>query len=146
MKINKSTSPYELEHVIWKDIEFDKEKLIKFLNRLKWLNFLCFFSSRWNSEYITLNKIFLKHDFKKLKGLLNNDLEITRMAFIEKYAKRGAIDILTTGFFDRKTYEIISNLPISDFKLVIKRTQELIEIGRNVTSQETKISDNLPGL
>jgi hypothetical protein len=146
MKFKKLISSYELEHIIWKDIEYDRDKLIKFLNRRKWVNFLCFFSTRWSGEYITLNKIFLKHDFKKLKGLLNNDPEITRMAVIEKYAKRGAIDILTTGVFHRETYEIISNLPISDFKLIIKRTQELIEMGRSITSQKTKISDNLPGL
>ena len=77
--------------------------------------------------------------------LLNNDVEISRMCFIEKCARIASVDLLLNGVYSRSTYTTISNLPYTDFQLVMKRTEELIQIGQKITYQKDNITDSTPG-
>ena len=138
-------SKYELQYVKWNGINFDRERLIKFVKRLKLTRFLSFIPS-FKEEHTILNEILTSYDDKIIKGLLENDENISRICFIEKWARIAAVDIILTNTYSRLTYTTISNLPIKDFQLLSKRVEEMVESGRNITFQSNNITDNIPGL
>jgi len=141
----KHTSQYELEYLIWSGIEFDRDKLIKFIKRLKLLRFLSFFSKSKRDEYEIYKSILESYNPQKIKGLLMNDENISRLSLIEKWSRIGAIEIVVGGTFSKNTYETVSNLPISDYQQFTKRVQELIALSNNFTSQDYNSKTELPG-
>jgi len=140
----KYPSKYELQYVKWNGINFDREKLIKFVKRLKLTRFLSFIPS-FNREHSILKEILDSYDLEIIQGLLNNDEKISRMCFIEKWSRIASVDILLTNTYSRSTYSTISNLPYSDYQLLTKRVEELISLAQNFTTQKDKITDNIPG-
>jgi len=140
----KHPSKYELEYVKWNGINFDRERLIKFIKRLKLTYFLSFLPF-YRQEYILLKEILNSYDSQRINGLLNNDEDIIRICFIEKWARIASVDLLLNGVYCRNTYTTISNLPYLDYQLVMKRTEELLLIGQKITYQKDNITDNIPG-
>lgn len=140
----KHPSKYELQYVKWNGINFDRERLIKFIKRLKLTGLLSFIPT-YGEENRILNEILNSYDQTRINGLLNNDENISRMCLIEKWARIGAVDILLTNTYSRLTYTTISNLPIKDYQLLMKRMEELINAGRNLTYQSDNSSNNIPG-
>jgi hypothetical protein len=140
----KSPSKYELQYVKWNGINFDRDKLIKFVKRLKLTRFLSFIPS-FKEEHTILNEILNTYDKVRIQGLLDGDENILRMCFIEKWARIAAVDILLTNVFSRLTFTTISNLPIKDYQLLMKRIEEMVDTGRKTTYQSNKITDNIPG-
>jgi hypothetical protein len=141
----KHPSKYELQYVKWNGINFDRERLIEFMKRLKLTYFLSFIPY-YRKEYQILYQILNLYDQVRIKGLLKGDENIVRMSFIEKWARIAAVDILLTNTYSRLTYTTISNLPIKDFQLLSKRVEELVTAGRNLTYQSNTITDSTPGL
>ena len=140
----KYPSKYELQYVKWNGINFDRERLIKFVKRLKLTYFLSFIPY-YGREYKMLIEILNTYDKDRIEGLLNGDENILRMCLIEKWARIAAVDILLTNTYSRLTYTTISNLPIKDYQLLMKRVEEMVTIGRNLTYQSNIITDNTPG-
>ena len=138
-------SKYDLQYVKWNGINFDRERLIKFMKRLKLTYFLSFIPY-YKKEYKILSELLNSYDQVRIKGLLKGDENIVRMCFIEKWARIAAVDILLTNTYSRLTYTTISNLPIKDFQLLSKRLEELVNAGRDLTYQSNTITDNTPGL
>lgn len=138
-------SKYELQYVKWNGINFDRERLIKFINRLRLTYFLSFIPY-YRREHKMLTEILNEYDEVRINGLLNGDQNILRMCLIEKWARIAAVDILLTNTYSRLTYTTISNLPIKDFQLLSKRVEEMVTAGRNITYQSDTITDNTPGL
>jgi len=140
----KFPSKYELQYVKWNGINFDRERLIKFIKRLKLTYFLSFIPY-FRKEHKFLKDILNSYNSETIKGLLNNDETISRMCFIEKWARIASVDLLLNGVYSRNTYTTISNLPYLDYQLVMKRTEELLLIGQKITYQKDNITDNIPG-
>jgi hypothetical protein len=138
-------SKYELQYVKWNGINFDRERLIKFMNRLR-LTYFFSFIPHYRKEHQILTEILNTYDKVRIDGMLSGDENILRMCFIEKWARIAAVDILLTNTYSRLTYTTISNLPIKDFQLLSKRVEEMVEAGRNITFQSDNITDNIPGL
>lgn len=139
-------SKYELFYIKWSGIDHDKDKLISLIKRIKRLRLFSLFSKTAKEEYSILIELFKSLNEEKTKGILNNDENISRISIIEKWARIGAIEIVTTNTFSKETYSIISHLPIRDYQLFSKRIQELISLAKNVTNQEDTISNSTPGL
>lgn len=139
-------SKYELYYIKWNGIEFDKEKLILLVKRIKKLKLLSYFLKEKKEELIILKEIYNSYDTLKLEGLLNNDYNISRMCSIEKWARIGSTDILLNNVFARQTYTTIINLPLKDYQLVMKRIEEIILQNKNITYQKNIISENIPGI
>ena len=144
IKYKSNHSLYEAFYILWNGIDFDKEKLIKFIKRLNWFKFLSFIP-RYRKEYKTLMEVFNSYDKAVLDGLMNNDEDINRMALIEKYARIGALDIAIHQVFSRDTYRVISNLPTEDYKLILRRIDELVKIAQTTTYQGDNLTSNIPG-
>ena len=146
IKYKGFSSKYELYYITWNGIGFDKDKLIKFIKRIKLLHFTSLFLKSHKEELKILQEIYNQYDEKILIGLLNNDDHISKNGLIEKWSRIGAIDILLNGVYSRNTFTVISNLPIQDYQMVCKRIEELVNYGRNITYQKDNITDNTPGL
>jgi hypothetical protein len=136
---------YELQYIKWYGISFDRDKLIKFIGRIRLTKFLSFIPS-YRLEHKILNEILQSQDQTRINGLLNNDEDISRMCLIEKWARIASVDILLNGIYSRSTYTTITNLPIKDYQLLMKRVEEIVEVGKNMTYQTNNITDNTPGL
>jgi hypothetical protein len=145
LQYKKHVSKYELQYIIWQGIDYDREKLIRFINRYKWLKLISFLPF-YREEYKFMYEILHTYNTEKLQLLLNNDEHTSRMCLIEKYARQSSIELLLTNLYSKQTFETISNLPINDFKLVIKRTMELVKLGRDVTTQNDNITNDVPGI
>ena len=135
---------YELQYVKWNGINFDRERLIRFIKRLKLTYFLSFIPY-YRREHQILKEILSTYDKVRIDGILKGDEDILRRCFIEKWARIASTDILLTNVYSRTTFTTISNLPIKDYQLLMKRVEEMVEAGRNLTYQSTIITDNTPG-
>lgn len=140
----KYPSKYELQYVKWNGINFDRERLIKFIKRLKLTYFLSFIPY-YRREHRMLKEILDTYDKDRIQGLLSGDQDILKRGLIEKWARIAATDILLTNVYSRSTFTTISNLPIKDYQLLMKRVEEMVEAGRNLTYQSNIITDNTPG-
>lgn len=139
-------SQYEQYHVKWNGLNYDRDVLIKFIRRLKWLRIISFFSKNLKDELKIMETILDSYDKEVIIGLLNNDENISRISFIEKWARIGSIELVTTGTFTKETYGIISQIPLKDYQLLTKRIQELMNLAQSVTSQNDKSTNETPGL
>jgi len=139
-------SKYELTYIIWSGVDHDREKLIRLIKRIKRLKFLSFFSKNAREEREILVEILNNLNQERLRGILENNENISRISLIEKWARIGAIEIVTTNTFTKETYSLISQLPIKDYQLFSKRIQELIKLAKNMSNQEDSFSNNTPGL
>jgi hypothetical protein len=139
-------SKYELFYIKWSGVDHDKNKLISLVKRIKKLKFLSFFSKNAKEEYNILVELFENLNQETTEGILKNHDNISRLSIIEKWARIGAIEIVTTNTFSKETYSVISHLPIKDYQLFSKRIQELISLAKNLTNQEDIISNSTPGL
>ena len=137
-------SKYELQYVKWNGINFDRERLVKFIKRLR-LTYFLYFIPRYRKEHQILTEILNTYDKVRIEGMLNGDENILRMCLIEKWARIAAVDILLTNTYSRLTYTTISNLPIKDFQLISKRVEEMVTAARNITFQSDNSSNNIPG-
>ena len=63
MKYKRYPSQYELQYIKWNGIDFDKEKLTKFMKRLKITRYLSFIPS-YNEEHDILCDILHSYDIK----------------------------------------------------------------------------------
>jgi hypothetical protein len=139
-------SKYELSHIVWSGIGHDRIELIKLVKKIKKLKILSFFFKKYKEELSVLIEILESQNQETIKGLLLNDENISRICVIEKWARIGAIEIVTSNTFSKETYSIISHLPIRDYQLFSKRIQELISLAKNMTNQTDIVSNNTPGL
>ena len=140
----KYPSKYELQYVKWNGINFDRERLINFMKRLKFTYFLSFIPY-YRREHQILTEILNTYDKVRIEGLLNGDEDIMKRCFIEKWARIASTDILLTNVYSRPTFTTISNLPIKDYQLLMKRVEEMVTAGREFTYQSNVITDNTPG-
>ena len=99
----KYPSKYELQYVKWNGINFDRERLIKFVKRLKLTYFLSFIP-HYRKEHQILKEIINTYDKVRIEGLLNNDEDIVKRCFIEKWARIASTDILLTNGYSRSTF------------------------------------------
>ena len=114
------------------------------MNRLKLTYFLSFIPY-YRREHQILTEILNTYDKVRIEGLLNGDEDIMKRCFIEKWARIASTDILLTNVYSRPTFTTISNLPIKDYQLLMKRVEEMVTAGRELTYQSNVITDNIPG-
>jgi type III secretory pathway lipoprotein EscJ len=138
-------SSYELTHIKWVGIEYDKEKLIEFVTLYE--NLKSPFSSKLEKEELkVMEDILATHNISSLEKLLNNDKDYSRWATIEKWARIASVEILLNQRYSNKTFTVISNLPILDYKLVVKRCKELVKIISDITAEAEADTSKIPGV
>lgn len=124
-------SEYEAKYDTWESIAYNREELLRFLRALQY-----FRGARFGEKnYAIMLKVLESHDQEHLFKLASGDYETCRAAYREKMARLAAAEISTTGSYTTGTFLKISSLPLNDYKLVVKRVQELVNIAQDVTSQ-----------
>jgi hypothetical protein len=134
-------SSYELINVKWVGIEYDKEKLVDFLKTYESLN-----PNNDIEELETMNEILKSHSTINLQKLLDNDKEYSRWATIEKLSRIASVEILLNQQYSKDTFIKFSNLPISDYKLVVRRTKELVNSITDITAEAEADTSKVPGV
>jgi hypothetical protein len=139
------SSEYELKHIVWVGIEYDKEKLISFFDRYQQLKLIP--KTHDSQEELEIMENILKsHNPENLRKLQQNDFDYCRWATIEKLSKMAAVEILLDGRYSKDTFLTASNLPVNDFKLVMKRTKELIKTINDTITESDVDTSKIPGV
>ena len=139
------SSKYELKHIVWVGIEYDKEKLASFFDRYQQLKLI---PKTYDSqeELEIMENILKSHNVENLQKLQQNDFEYCRWATIEKLSRLAAVEILLEGRYSKDTFTTITNLPVADFKLIMKRTKELIKTISDTITESDMDTSKIPGV
>ena len=97
-------------------------------------------------ELEIMENILKSHNSENLQKLQQNDFEYCRWATIEKLSRMASVEILLGGKYSKETFLTISNLPVNDFKLVMKRTKELIKIINDTITESDVDTSKIPGV
>lgn len=139
------SSEYELKNIAWVGIEYDKEKLTNFFDRYQQLNLIPKTNDS-QEELRIMEEILKSHNSENLQKLLQNDLSYSRWACIEKLSRRATVEILLDGKYSKDTFTTITNLPVADFKLIMKRTKELIKSINDTITESEMDTSKIPGV
>lgn len=137
-------SLYELKNIKWVGIDHDKEKLIEFIKQYEILK-KSSSSKQCREELKIMDELLSSFNILNLEKLLNNDESYSRWAIIEKWARIASIEILLDQRYSQETFLTISNLPISDYKLIIRRSKELIKNITDITTEAEADTSKIPG-
>lgn len=140
--LNQSPSEYEERYARWVSIGYDKEKLLELLYELKYLRD----HNENESRQKFLTTILEDNDPEHLLLLLQNDEHTIRMALIEKWARIAAMEMLIDGKYTIDTLNTVTQFPLADYQLIVKRTQELVFAISDVTTQASQLASGLAGV
>lgn len=138
MKTKIRPSSYHFFYVKWNDIGYDRNKCISFMEEYSKI--------KDKSVKKIYDEIIEKTGKSKIKNLLEGDYDTCRLAEIEKYSREAAIELLVLGQYTKTTFQIISNFPLEDYKLVLKRTKELYDIFTNIKIEVETTESKIPGM
>lgn len=122
---------YYTRNVKWNKVCYDHTQFLSFYKRYKLVKLLSYIIPYYKTEYKILHKIYVELNSDWVDGVLSNNEYTIKYSIIEIIARKGVLDILLNGKYTYDTYDTISNLPYTDYKLVSKRIQELMELHKN---------------
>ena len=141
--VNEIPSEYEERYVRWVSIGYDKQVLNELLYELQYHKN----SDTPDEKRVAfLHSILAEYDLEQLHKLLTNDNHIARFALIEKYARIGAMEMLIEGKYSIETLNTITQFPLADYQLTVKRIQELVNVITDITSQAASMASGVAGL
>lgn len=141
--INENPSEYEERYVRWVSIGYDKQKLNELLYELQYHKNA---ETPDEKRIAFLESILAEYDLTQLHKLVTNDKHASRFALIEKYARIGAMEMLIDGKYTIETLNAITQFPLADYQLTVKRIQELVNVITDITAQATSVASGVAGL
>jgi len=155
-------SAYEQKHVRWVSIGYDKEVLREFIDALLDLGDVVRdmedslvidagseiqqLKESAKKEFEDMLSILEDLDMEFALALLSNEPEAMRHAMIEKWARQAALEILIDGKYSKETLNTVTQFPLADYKLVLKRSHEMVNLIQDVTAQATSLVSGVPGV
>ena len=140
--VNTNPSEYEEKYVRWVSIGYDKKVLSELLYELQYLKE----KGEWPERIKFLESILAQHDPQHLLNLLNGETQTTRFALIEKWSRQGAMEILIFDKYSIETLNTVTQFPLADYQLFVKRVQEIVTMIREITSQAATLASGVAGL
>jgi hypothetical protein len=140
--VNTNPSDYEERYVRWVSIGYDKKALCELLYELQYLKE----KGEWPERITFLEKVLAQHNPQHLLNLLNNDPNTARFAMIEKWSRKGAMEILIFDKYSIETLNTVTQFPLADYQLFVKRVQEITTMIREITSQAITLASGVAGL
>jgi hypothetical protein len=141
--VNEYPSEYEERYFRWVSISYDKKKLLELLYELK------FQKEQENPDEKRvkfLEGILEENSIDNLYLLLTNDERASRFSLIEKWARAGAMEILIEGKYSIETLNTITQFPLADYQLTVKRIQELVNVIQDITTQSSAMANGVAGV
>jgi hypothetical protein len=142
---NAGQSRWELDNVVWNERTTDPETLVKFLTRIEQLESLTDISEHHASELAILKELANSMDQAECEALLATDDETAQSQFIEKIARRGALETLCNNKISMETMTLMCKLNPNDFILSAKRSQDIINAIRELVIQGETLSTDVAG-
>jgi len=133
--VNTNPSEYEERYVRWVSIGYDKKVLSELLYELQYLKE----KGEWPERIAFLEGILAEYEPEHLLNLLNNEPQTARFATLEKWARHAAMEILIFDKYSIETLNTVTQFPLADYQLFVKRTQEIITMIREITTQAAVI-------
>jgi hypothetical protein len=140
--VNENPSEYEERYIRWVSVGHDKKKLSELLYEIKYLKE----EKAWPERIAFLESILAEYDSHQLYNLLTNDPQTVRFAMIEKWARQAAMEILIFGKYGVDTLNTITQFPMADYRLVVKRVQEIVNMITDISTQSAALASGVPGL
>ena len=140
--VNENPSEYEERYIRWVSVGHDKKKLSELLYEIKYLKE----EKAWPERIAFLESILAEYDSHQLYNLLINDPQTVRCATIEKWARQAAMEILIFERYGVDTLNTITQFPMADYRLVVKRVQEIVNMITDISSQSAVLASGVPGL
>ena len=140
--VNEKPSEYEERYIRWVSVGYDKKKLSELLYEIKYLKE----EKAWPERIAFLESILAEYDSHQLYNLLINDPQTVRFATIEKWARQAAMEILIFERYGVETLNTITQFPMADYRLVVKRVQEIVNMITDISSQSAVLASGVPGL
>lgn len=140
--VNEIPSEYEERYIRWVSIGYDKKKLSELLYEIKYLKE----ENVWPERIVFLESILAEYNSQQLYNLLTNDPQTVRFATIEKWARQGAMEILIFERYGVETLNTITQFPMADYRLVVKRVQEIVNMITDISVQSAVLASGVPGL
>jgi len=140
--VNENPSEYEERYIRWVSVGHDKKKLSELLYEIKYLKE----EKAWPERIAFLESILAEYDSHQLYNLLTNDPQTVRFAMIEKWARQAAMEILIFERYGVDTLNTITQFPMADYRLVVKRVQEIVNMITDISSQSAVLASGVPGL
>ena len=140
--VNENPSEYEERYIRWVSVGHDKKKLSELLYEIKYLKE----EKAWPERIAFLESILAEHDSQQLYNLLINEPQTVRFATIEKFARQAAMEILIFERYGIDTLNTITQFPLADYRLVVKRVQEIVNMITDISTQSAVLASGVPGL
>jgi hypothetical protein len=140
--VNTNPSEYEEKYVRWVSIGYDKKVLAELLYELQYLKE----KDEWPERIKFLEGILAQYNPQHLLNLLNGETQTTRFALIEKWSRQGAMEILIFDKYSIETLNTVTQFPLADYQLFVKRVQEIVTMIREITSQAATLASGVAGL
>ena len=140
--VNENPSEYEERYIRWVSVGHDKKKLSELLYEIKYLKE----EKAWPERIAFLESILAEYDSQQLYNLLINDPQTVRFAMIEKWARQAAMEILIFERYGVETLNTITQFPMADYRLIIKRVQEIVNMITDISVQTAVLASGVPGL
>ena len=140
--VNENPSEYEERYIRWVSVGHDKKKLSELLYEIKYLKE----EKAWPERIAFLESILAEYDSHQLYNLLINDPQTVRFATIEKWARQAAMEILIFERYGVDTLNTITQFPMADYRLVVKRVQEIVNMITDISVQSAVLASGVPGL
>jgi hypothetical protein len=140
--VNTNPSEYEEKYVRWVSIGYDKKVLAELLYELQYLKE----KEEWPERIKFLEGILAQYNPQHLLNLLNGETQTTRFALIEKWSRQGAMEILIFDKYSIETLNTVTQFPLADYQLFVKRVQEIVTMIREITSQAATLASGVAGL
>ena len=140
--VNTNPSEYEEKYVRWVSIGYDKKVLAELLYELQYLKE----KEEWPERIKFLEGILAQYNPQHLLNLLNGETQTTRFALIEKWSRQGAMEILIFDKYSIETLNTVTQFPLADYQLFVKRVQEIVTMIREITSQAATLAYGVAGL
>jgi hypothetical protein len=141
--VNEYPSEYEERYSRWVSISYDKKQLLELLYDLKFQREQ---DPPDENRIKFLEGILEENNIEHLYLLLVNDNNTSRFALIEKWARIGAMEILIDGKYSIPTLDKITQFPLADYQLTVKRIQELVNVIQDITTQASSMAEGVAGI
>jgi hypothetical protein len=145
--LSQSSGPskWELDNITWHDRGTDPEVLRGFLGRITELKNSVEPTKDESAELAILIELANEMDEVECLDLLSREDEIVQQNFIEKLARRSALEVLTNEKVSFDTMNTMCKLSPNDFILTAKRTQDLINSIHELVIQGETLSQDVAG-
>jgi hypothetical protein len=144
-KATTCPSKWELDTIIWADRTTNLKILVKFLERIRFLNSKSEKTSKEVQELTYLLELLDDMEESDCTDLLNLSDDEIKDSYIENLARTSAIEVLTNGKISFESMNIACKLSPNDFILCAKRTQDLMNAISGLVVKGETLSKDVAG-